>query len=418
MKNDHSLHKHNNEPGIKPQPQDADQERLDTDLAWQRMQKLLMNETPHDNWATWEADATARQEKPALTDQSEVNKPSLHLYNNHPQVQQKTKGMNTMNSSSQNDSKQQESSASSEMIQRKALRTKRRRWATGIAACVVAGTVLATPFGNQALASILNQFRMQDFAAVNSQDLDKMEKAYDKDGINPETINRFGTFSKTYGKIEGDHTADEAIKLLGYKSITATKVDGLDKHVLIMPSMVQSLRLNTDAVNEAIQRLGGTTLLPEEANHKLITLTLPETISYRLIPIQEEQENVETKWADLYQQRLPQLNLDPSMNAEKVFEAIAALPLLPDDIRAILQKDQLLKGEIPIPVITDAPLERLDVDGVSVLIEKQSFSNSESDYVYNANWISGDEMYTLNGNNGAFPDKAALLAKVKELIHS
>ncbi|WP_322924189.1 hypothetical protein [Paenibacillus campi] len=430
MKNDHTHNAHNDERQDERQQQAADLERQATDLAWSRMQKLLMNEAPHPDWAKWDAEAQSlRQHHPeaAFTSDNDRNTqqsfeqpidpvasiaersaiPTALSNTNDTNHDLQTKGMNTMTPSPMNDNATEQASEQ-QTIRRKASNTKRRKWATGIAACVVAGTVLATPFGNQALASLLNQFRMQDLATVDRQGLNDMENRYDQNGINDETINRFGTFSSEGGKLEGSYTAEKATKLLGYTFLPAVKMAAGEK-AIIFPAYIEHFRLNTDAVNEAIKRLGGTTLMPEEANQKMITLTMPETINYSLI-------NDDEKWAQLSQQRMPQLTLDPSMNAEKVFAALRDLPLLPDDVRAILQKDQLLKGQLALPIISDQPIERIDVNGMSVLLEQRTYKE-HSHSTYTAYWTVGDEMYQLDGNNEAFPDKAAVIAKIKELMN-
>lgn len=370
-----------------------------TDSAWQKMQSLLEKETPHPNWEKWS--------DPAF--QIKTNQAPYSISN--------LKGMNTtMNSNSSNNHQEptrQEVPAAKSARNRKKANPARRRWVTGIAACAIAGVVITTPFGNNALASLLNQFRMQELTAVNDQDLDQMFSHYKESGVTEDDINRFGSFTDSSGKIEGAYPAKKAADMLGY-TYMASLVENENSTVSIDHSNTQTLRMNVNEVNKAIQQLGGTTLLPESMNQKPITIHMPETILY---PISEGND----KYGMLYQSGLPKVTFDPSINTEEAFTALLNLPFLPDSVKTTLQKEKLLTGELPLPVVSNTPAERVMVDGVPVIITANEYENKiegkqTSWTEYTAYWTKDNQMFTLYGETYDSQDK--MIHKVKELIQS
>lgn len=366
----------------------------ETDAAWMKMQTLLAAETPHPSWQAWaERDQTA----------SEVSVPETTTTST-------PKGLNMMNHQPSPAYEQTNTNKKSRRFGSKA-----RKWTAGIAACVVAGTVLATPFGNNALASLLNQFRMQELTAINDDGITNMINQYHDKGVTTEEMNRFGAFSSTSGTYEGEQTAQQALSKLGYTALSASALKQFEDRVYVYNSETDTYKLNTDAVNSAITRLGGTTLLPEEMNGKLITINRPETIRYQML----ESDSEKNAWANLEQMAVPKVTFDEGVDPARLFETIAALPLVPQDIKDMLEKQKVLNGEVPLPVVSNHPTQRVEVNNIPVVIQEEPYIAGQNDYaIYNAYWIKDGEYFDLQGSQNVFANTDAIIAKVKELTAS
>lgn len=295
--------------------------------------------------------------------------------------------------------------------------SKARKWTAGIAACVVAGTVLATPFGNNALASLLNQFRMQDLTAINNDGISNMIDQYHEKGVTTEDMNRFGTFTSTTGAYEGEQTASQAISKLGYKALSASALKQFEDRVYVYSSQTETYKLNTDAVNSAITRLGGKTLLPEAMNGKLITINQPETIRYQMI--QSDSDNPSRVWASLEQMGVPKVTFDEGVDPTRLLETLADLPLVPQDVKSMLEKQKVLNGELPLPVMSNQLSKLVKVNDIPVVIEEYPYIPEQNDYaIYNAYWIKDGEYFRMQGSDKVFANSDAIIAKVKELTAS
>ncbi|WP_046225645.1 hypothetical protein [Paenibacillus dauci] len=380
---------------------DQDAERHATDQAWQNMQALLTKEIPHPNWEKW-SDPSFK---------SKPDKASANLSN--------PRGMNAiMNPIKPNDQQEpqrQESPATKSSARRNKMNPVRRRWVTGIAACVVAGVVITTPFGNNALAALLGQFRMQEITTVNDNDLDQMFDRYKESGMTDENMNRFGTFTDTTGKVEGLYYPKKAAEMLGYTDLSKM-ITEKDLRVGVHPSRTSTVRMNIDEVNKAIQQLGGDTLLPESMNQKPISIKIPESITYPLSP---EDSSTDENTGLLTQMGLPSVEFDPSINTEEAFNAIMNLPFLPESVKTMLQKEKVLKGELPLPVISNARIEKVTIGGIPVIIGTQNYDNQDGDNVtnytnYTAYWIKDNQLFMLDGD--IFYSREALIKKAEELI--
>ncbi len=372
-------------------------DRADTDAAWMKMQALLANEAPHPNWQQW------NEYQPTVSD---VSTPEPNPISN-------VKGLKTMNHQPSPTPQQTNTKTKS-----RRLGSKARKWTAGIAACVVAGTILATPFGNNALASLLNQFRMQDLTAINNDGITNMIDQYHEKGVTTEDMNRFGTFSSTSGTYEGEQTAHQALSKLGYKALPASALKQFEDRVYIFRSQTDTYKLNTNAVNSAITRLGGTTLLPEEMNGKLITINQPETIHYQMIQ-SDPNSNPDNTWANLEQMAVPKVTFDEGVDPARLFETLADLPLVPQDVKDMLQKQRVLNGELPLPVVSNKQSQRVQVNNIPVVIQEQPHVDGQNDYaIYNAYWIKDGEYFNLQGSQNVFANTDAIIAKVKELTAS
>ncbi|MFB5762060.1 hypothetical protein [Paenibacillus medicaginis] len=282
-----------------------------------------------------------------------------------------------------------------------------RKWTAAAAAAVIFGAVLATPLGNNALAAILNQFRVQEIATVDGDTLENMFYQL-APGESSSKDNSFGEFTTKGGTVQGEFTREQAASRLGYQ-LLPTDLTGNQDTVYISPSNEITMKMNIDEVNQAMQRVGATKLLPESLNGKPITLALHESVMYELKTDQDQ-------WASLTQMKAPEITVDPSVDVEEALEAVLQLPILPNDLKKQLQRSSILSGSIPMPYVVDksAKSDDITIGGTKVLIEERKFDSMTD---RSAIWIKDGQMFYFDGGS-AYEKEADFVNKLKELVEA
>ncbi|AFH64473.1 hypothetical protein ACVNS2_27700 [Paenibacillus caseinilyticus] len=289
-----------------------------------------------------------------------------------------------------------------------ALRRGRKWMASAAAVCAVA-LVLATPAGNEALASILGKFRMQEVTTVSENDIQAIFDGMAPEGETREAANRFGTFTQTTGPDvpAGEVNAEEASRYLGQK--VKLPKEGSRVRIGVTPSNAVTFQMNVAEVNAAMKRLGAVTLLPESIDGRPISLELGNRVEVRV----ETEEGAYT----YAQQAAPVITVDPSIPVEEAAQAVLQFPLLPEPLRKSLEASNgLREGNVPLPVVIGKQTQQFTVDGVRVFVHRDR-AGSGADSRYEALWVHNGMIYELNGQQ-ALPTADAVLAKVKELMGS
>ncbi|SCW49298.1 hypothetical protein SAMN04487970_1009136 [Paenibacillus tianmuensis] len=282
---------------------------------------------------------------------------------------------------------------------------RRSKRVAAVAVVLVLAAFLNTPIGNEALASILNKFRMQEMTVVQENELRMLLNSAFNDGQTKENINKLGTFTNTAGKIDGIIIANKASEVLG-RSIVIPKDHPVEQEVYISPSKTITFKLNVDEVNKAMSRLGAKQTLPKSIDGKPITLETGETVNMNV-----KNGNGNGNYF-LEQQPIPVVSVDPSIPVAEALQAVLQFPLLPDHLKDSLQNvDLLTTGNVPLPIITNRPTEKVKVGSTDVLIMTESTDKGQK---YSALWINQGQFFELN--SAYFTDREALLGKVKELI--
>lgn len=374
------------------QPTESADSSNATDEAWKKLKSRLVNETPHPNWQQW------------------ANKPHLFQIDDpSSQPQQSQRSVIAMKKSNEEQSHTSSTETEPTVKRRRKMSSARKRWTTGVAACVLAGAVIATPFGNNAMAALLDQFRVQTLTTVDDEQLSDMFDQYRSKGDLGESENRFGAFTSTYGKVEGDFSPSKAAKLLNYTLIKEASKDD-ERTAYVRSSRTETLNMNVDEINKAIQSLGGTDLLPQSLNNTPIIMHFPETIEYTM--------TTEDRYAMLTQTKVPTVQFDASVSTDEVFKAISNLPFLPQSLKDGLQSDKIIDGSLPLPVVSDGTNERVTIAGVPVLVTTYTYNDNTA--AYSATWIHNGELFTfeLNSADKSNNTKETFIKEIEKLIQS
>ncbi|AIQ68738.1 hypothetical protein [Paenibacillus graminis] len=367
-----------------PLKYDSDQHL--TDEAWANLQTKLADEPVNPVWAKWGQDAknVNRIEDSAATIADGNYMGNAAQPSASPAgvtaAQEKTKGRTT----------------------RRTGMTRRRKWATAAAGVAVFAAILATPVGNTAMAAILSQFRMQEVMVVNEDDLRSLfYQASGEDNVN-DAVNKFGSFSYSYGPLNGMVPVNELKDKLGY-ALTGEAFNSI-KSVFVNSSQQITLTLKVDEVNKALKRLGATRLLPESVDGKPVTLSIPESVSYDF--------STDDHWSNLMQMNTPVVNVDPSINVEEAVQAILDFPLLPDELKSSLQQSSILAGDLPMPVIKGNHSEEITVNGTRVIMEAIEYGDGPN---YKATWVKNGQLFDFSGGT-LYQDKEKFMKQLQELI--
>jgi hypothetical protein len=365
-----------------------DKDKQSTDEAWAKLQSKLEKEPYNPRWAEWSQNTEIR-----IKDSVDLSQPANAEHIESESAPSVKPGILV------------DSHDESAKRPRRLRMNRRRKLGIVAASVAVFAVILATPIGNTAMASILNQFRMEEVTVVKESDLQNIFTQVTEDGGFNRSINAFGEFSSTNGKYIGELPADQLKDTLGYSAKKAALKEG-ENTVSVSASHDITLNLKVDEVNEALKRLGAEHLLPNSIDGKPITLHIPETVNYDL-------SSDDNHWASLSQMNTPVLNIDPSIKVEEALEAVINFPLLPDYLKTSLMQSRILSGEIPMPLISGDNTEQITVGDTSVIVDNYEYSNGP---VYHATWIQDGQLFNLSGEN--YSSKEKLMTMVQELIES
>jgi hypothetical protein len=280
-----------------------------------------------------------------------------------------------------------------------------KRIGVATAACLIVA-VIATPVGNQALAAIMNKFRMQQVTVVKQDDLQQLLYGASQLGETRESVNKYGTFTQTAGKKSGEMDVTDAAKLLGRPIIVPKDLDSKEVRAMVTQANAVTFNIHVAEVNKAMSKLGATKLLPVSVDGKPITLEVGEIVYLHT-------RSGKYTGYSFSQQPVPVVTMDPSIPVAEALDAVLQFPLLPDGLKENLQKTTVLNGgSVPLPVITNGKSEKVRLDNVDVVIT----STDRGTTFYTATWVKNGQLYTLNGGDEIFKTRQALLDKVTELV--
>lgn len=357
------------------------------DEAWNKLASRLANLAPHPHWEAWE------RERPV------ANSPVL------------SQGATDEKSASVTETVSGERPGS---VRTLLFRPDVRRLARRFAFATVCGCAIAwalTPAGGDALAALLQKFRMQEPTIVREQDLEQLFRTIFPYGSTREEVNRLGTFSRTTGESREAVTLKEAERLLGIDLPEPTGFNVQTDLVYLSPAETLTFRLNVDEINRVLRRLGAKTLLPESVDDRPIRLEIGESARINWKGFAEGQREL---WYTLLVYPIPIVDVDPSVPVEEAWKAVVQFPLLPDELRRSLQKTALSEGRAPLPLVTRGDVEKIDVDGAKLWVESNPLRSEHGENRdYNVFWIRDGHLFILDGGSSSKDD---MVAKARELI--
>jgi len=282
-----------------------------------------------------------------------------------------------------------------------------RRWIAGSAAALLLGVTLATPAGNRVLASLLNQFRMEQITVVEQQDL---EQLFNSIGASESTMNQYGEFAHSTDGEYASYTTIAELQEHADRELVIPELFRAEEqrnlHISVAPSRTIEMKVKAKEINDTMRKLGADKLLPASIDGKQITLTMGRAVSF------DSYDNQSRASYSLTQQPAPSLSVESGVPMAEVLEAVLHFPLIPAQLKQDLQQSHILEsGSAPLPVVLPDGYEQTQVAGTKVLLSNRDI---DSGY-YSAVWTKDGQLFAFSGN---FADRDAMVSMLTELIGS
>lgn len=256
----------------------------------------------------------------------------------------------------------------------------------GVAAAVVLLLIGSLALGSvrSALADLLSVFRADTIETISLQDKAQMDEAL-KRGIERIDIDNIGTF-RVKGSEENipDCTLAEAGNNLGFKILKPDMQGYGEPHVSVKKHPSQSLTLNVPGINEAIKKLGGTHLLPQELDLQTVTLNPHPQVFLNY-------QSSSLPSVSMVQARNPELEVPGNVKAEAVRDALLSLPFWPEGIRQQLAGINDWRHTMVIP--ETALTQPVTVRGYQGITWNNGADSASTTVIWSENGI----IYSING---------------------
>ncbi|MDF2720702.1 MAG: hypothetical protein K0Q59_377 [Paenibacillus sp.] len=284
---------------------------------------------------------------------------------------------------------------------------RHKRWIAGTAAAIVLGVTLATPAGNHALASLLNQFRMEKLTVVQKQDLDEL---FNSLGASESTMNQYGEFARATDGEKAVYSTLEELKQNAGRDVVIPAVfrtmEPQNLRIVSYPSRTLTMKVNVKAINEMMRKLGAETLLPLSIDGKQISMSIGSPL------IIEDRNKSQTPTYSFVQQPVPYVTVEAGVPLAEALEAVMKFPLIPDSLKQQLQQSHVLdSGSAPLPIVMPNGYEQIRIANTEVLVTGPNATDAR----YSAVWLKNGQLFIFNG---AFSDRDGLMSMLKEMIGS
>ncbi|MFF2093695.1 hypothetical protein [Paenibacillus sp. NPDC058174] len=368
-------------------------ERRQKEEAWARLEARLAGEEQSPLWAQW----AAGQEISSETG----NERTAAVAIGHTNVESSDLAAAEIPSITGN-----RPSGSIRWLKRHALKIGM----SGAAAAIA--IMIAIPTTNQALAALLNQFKMNEVVVVQENDLEQLAQIFYRDA---NVSTRFGDFvsSKTT-EYNSDITDSQILQQFGVvvpklKLGEQTEITKGSNH-----NSVYTLKLNVEEINKTMKKLGATKLLPESVDGKPLNLKIGRALNVYYKEVTGSKSG-EGRSVSLSYMDAPTIDIDPSIDAQEAFDAVVRLPVLPDYIRdAIVNTSRLEEGQIPFPIVSNGKMEQFTINGQNVYLEK--FQRNEEKATWSALWLADGKRVGAYFE-GYGDDRSAVIELITELTH-
>ncbi|ADQ46004.1 hypothetical protein Calkro_1142 [Caldicellulosiruptor kronotskyensis 2002] len=235
-------------------------------------------------------------------------------------------------------------------------------------------SIIFTPFG-KALSDALKIFRASSIepVAITISDLQEIESKLQQ-------INANSTIDlKQFGKIDFKSSENNSIYVESLNSTEFESAKNIFKKYNINPDEIAYLwqkeniksmminenpnielkfKLDIDKVNQLLKSLGSKTLLPQTLDQKEFVLTMEGALNLMFYPVKNSEES---KKGTVYMipsleigiVKTPKLTTPVELDEVKIYETIANLPFVPNNIRSQLLSIKDPLSTLPVPVNKD-----------------------------------------------------------------
>ncbi|MDI6603989.1 MAG: DUF2275 domain-containing protein [Thermoanaerobacteraceae bacterium] len=265
-----------------------------------------------------------------------------------------------------------------------------------IAAALIVAFIGASAFFpplKNAEAKLLNLLRLNKMQVITitPEDITQIQNQFNDKGIKNINLKDYGEIIKD-GSSEGRQISpDEPNKVkseLGYEIKLPADENFEIKHAYT--SKIEGLEfiLKVDKINDLIKTFGGTHLFPKELDRKPIIINFGKTLGMDL-----QRKGSEKVQVVLDIVKTPEIVVPEGVNVDKVIDALANLPFLPENIKRQISGVTDWKETLPVPMHMENNTKTKEITirgNKGILIVEKS-----GPYFVTLGWTENGVMYNL-----------------------
>jgi hypothetical protein len=239
-----------------------------------------------------------------------------------------------------------------------------------------------------ALSNALLIFRVEDVKTIrlSLQDIEAIRTQIESK--TPEiNLTQFGKV-RFQGGEPGSLTRDGAKDIKDFQVAFPELTGDIPDIGTVSPSTLD-LTLKTANINSALKSLGGRKFLPEELDGRVFHIRFSRVVTIRYNLGNERQ-------VTLTQFTSPEVEVPGDVNVDEVYDALAELPVFPENLRSQLRGIRDWKSTLYLPVTGNETTE-VRINGHKGFINT---TNRRGRYHTNMVWLDGGIIHTLHGNIG------------------
>lgn len=235
------------------------------------------------------------------------------------------------------------------------------------------------------ISDALNIFRVENVKGfkVSLADMEEIrQKLAQKAGeINIDSIGKI----KSEGFVTRQVSADEAKTAAGFPVLLPPGAKDGNIEIRTTEPGKLTFTMNVNNVNEALKSFGAQKLLPENLDGKTFTADFAYHVNYSY--------NNAGSFYYVSESKSPELAVPADVNVDEMYDCLAELPILPDDMQRQLKSIKDWKNTIYLPVV-DAEPEEVDINGIKGLMAEQKNNG------WMLAWYNDGTIYSIDSNAG------------------
>ncbi|HHS48383.1 MAG TPA: DUF2275 domain-containing protein, partial [Desulfurella acetivorans] len=272
-----------------------------------------------------------------------------------------------------------------------------KKYKKAIAAALIVAFIAASaffPLLKNAEAKLLNIFRLNKMQVITItlEDMTQIQNQFYNNDIKNITLKDYGEIIKFDSPEWRQISPDELDKVkseLGYEIKLPADENFEIKRLYI--SKIEGLEfiLKVDKINELIKAFGGTHLFPKELDRKPIIINFGKAIDMDL----QRKGSSEKEMVFLEITKTPEIVVPEGVDIDKVIDALANLPFLPENIKRQIASVTDWKETLPIPMVMDKNTETKEITlrgNKGILVVEKS-----GPYFVTLGWTENEALYNL-----------------------
>ncbi|MGI5921288.1 MAG: zf-HC2 domain-containing protein [Syntrophomonadaceae bacterium] len=238
---------------------------------------------------------------------------------------------------------------------------KFRKVAIAAALVLALAIVGSVPAVQTAAANLLKVFRVQNVATltISPNDVTQIEQALSKGSMNL-NVNNFGTI-KAEGEQEEINLGYAELNDLGFPVKLPGNLDASTGTYSLQKMPALLITPDVDKVNQLIESLGSSCLLPSSLKGQTFKVTMGDTLVATYPDFR------------LMQGPAPEIEAPENVEVSEVAKAMIALPIWPDNVRRQLEAVGNWENTLVIP---GENVEKVDVNGSDAVIVNNNNGHS------------------------------------------